>query len=267
MTKFIEGQVITSTGVDLDGESLSREEIRHFYEKMSDNFPLVARHDMSTEPFARAFNKRIEELPNGELAIKVDIEIFNEEEFAKFGGMSIGFIRHGYRFGSGDPVAEITLNNKQFDVEACARQIAAQVGCRFPFEVLERVEKTAAITTAIIVIAASVAVQTLGGFFRAFGAELYEIVKRLLRRDRSNAPAEIHYHLHLHSSTRTPVVVLAVDPACTAADLRQLDQGAILTAIQVAGGVQNLQRIAGTIQPGGKVVILHIIDAQGRPIT
>lgn len=64
MGRIIREQVITSTGVDLDGESFSRAEIVALFERMSDNQPLVVRHDMSTEPIARSFNKVLKELAN-----------------------------------------------------------------------------------------------------------------------------------------------------------------------------------------------------------
>lgn len=266
MGKIIRGQVITTTELDLDGEQLSEEEITRLYEGLSDDLPMVVRHDMSTEPIARSFNRRLERLPNGDLAIKVDMEIFNEAEFAKFGGMSIGFSRHYYHVGTGEPLAAITLNTRQFDVNAAAADVQSALDGRFAVLVVERVEKAAVLTTAIIAIASFIAGQTFSGFFNAVGAELYALVKKLRRKDEPDQLSEVHFHLHLHESKPTPVVVLSVDPAATVNDVREINERPILNAISTAGGMDNLQRLVGRLHPAGDVEITYIVDSQGRPI-
>lgn len=259
---------MTTTELDLHGERFTPDEIRYLFDRMDDGMPLVVLHDMSTEPIARSFNKQLKELPSGELAITVDIEVFNEEAFAKFGGMSIGLVRQVYPVGRGEFAAALTLNTRQFDVLGAARALGAELGHRHRFEVAERVEKAAEVVTAIVVIAGFVGLKVLESFIGGVGSDLYTFVKnKLRRRDDQAAPIEVHFHLHLHDETKIPVVVLNVPQNTTADDLKSVNAAAIREVIAAAGGEQNVQRVVGAISPTGDVKVSYVVDSQGRPIT
>jgi hypothetical protein len=86
-----ERQTVASTSLDSHGDRISSEELRMLFDQWRENTPAGVMHDLSQPPVCRAFNKRIEALPDGELALKVDLEVLDEAEFAKFGGFSISF--------------------------------------------------------------------------------------------------------------------------------------------------------------------------------
>jgi len=180
--------------------------------------------------------------------------------------MSVGLTRNVYDFGSGVPAAAVTLNTRQFDVAAAGKQLAELVDGRFAFQVVERVEKAAVIVAAIIVVVGFVATKMFESFFAEAGKDLYTYVKQLRRRDTPAAPVEVHFHLFLHQTSKTPVVVLAVDQGVSPQDLSDLDAGPIRDAIAAAGGEGNLQRVVGTVAPGGGVKVSYLVDSQGRPI-
>jgi hypothetical protein len=267
MTRIIREQVITTSGPDLDGPGFTRDEIRYIFEKMPESAPLIARHDMTTEPIARSYNKRLKELSNGELAVTVDIEVFNEAAFGQFGGMSIGLVRSVMVVGNGPGEGAITVNTKQFDAAWLAKELDAELGSKYRVEVVERVEKTAELTAAIVVVAGFVGLKILESFIGGVGADLYAFVKsRLRRRDDPAAPIQVHIHLHLHHEEKTPVVVLNVAPDVTADQLRALNADAIREAIARAGGESNVQRVVASIAPDNVIDVAYLVDAQGRPI-
>jgi hypothetical protein len=269
MGRIIKGQVLTSTGLDTDGESFTREEIRLLFQRMSKtSSPLVSRHDMSTAPIARSFNKQLVELPNGELAITMDLEIFDEEEFSKFGGFSIGLVRNVYPVGSGRTLAAVTLNTRQFNVAEAAEQLAEALSDRYAIQVVERVEKAAELVAAIVVIAGFAAVKTIEGFLSGVGADLYDAVKtKLRRRDVPDAPIQVHFHLHIHEEQKLPVIVLTAPETLTSAILKTVSAEPLRAAIESAGGEDSIQRIVGSIDSNDKIKVGCIVDAQGRPIS
>ena len=179
MGRIIKGQVLATTGLDADRESLSERELTELFVQMSDEFPSTVSHDLSQSPVVRAFNKRLERLPNGDLAIKVDLEVFDEQAFARYGGMSIGFYRRHVRFGAGDPVVSVTINSRQFDFDEAVKDASSSIRMR-PMEVVERVEKAFGLETAIITILVTAAAiggiavrEIFSGFFNSMGADLY----------------------------------------------------------------------------------------------
>ena len=146
---------------------------------------------------------------------------------------------------------------------AVAEQLSSQVAGRYPFEVVERVEKAEGLITAIIVIAGFVAKKTFGAFFNEAGKDMYAFVKNLRRRDSPSAPAEVQFHLHLHEASKMPVVVLNIDQTVAPKDLNNIDEASIRRAIASAGGEQNLQRLVGIVKLGGEVEVPYLVDAQG----
>jgi hypothetical protein len=103
MGRVITGQIIASTHLDLIGERLTREELQQLFSQIPQEWVSAVGHDLSRPPIIRGFNKRLEELPDGELAITLDIEVLDEEAFREMGGFSIAFTRETIRFGDGEP--------------------------------------------------------------------------------------------------------------------------------------------------------------------
>jgi hypothetical protein len=242
MNRVIEGQVITTTHVDSHGECISREEMIALFNSRPPNRLMGNNHDLSKSPVCRSFNDRLEEMSDGELAWKADIEVFDEEAFSKFGGFSIGFTRRHVRFGNGIVEAKVTINTRQFDFETAVAEVEQTVKSRsngdgaeglvrspHVVELVERVEKADEITKAIITISTFVSLNMAGGFFKAIGASLFEAAKRLRRKDAPMAPSEIHFHLHLEPERKIPMVLLVIDPACDVTDVRNLRSRAKIT--------------------------------------
>jgi len=264
MGRIIDGQTITSTHLDSHGERITREEMFALFNNRPARSPMGDNHNLSRLPVCRSFNDRLEELPDGELAWKVDIEVFDEEAFSKFGGFSIGFTRRHIRFGNGDVEAKLTINTRQFDFEQAAQVVRQVVPRPHVFEVVERIEKADAITVAIIAISTYVALEISGGFFKAIGASLFEAAKKLCRKDVPAAPTEIHYHLHLAPKRVLPIVVLAVDPACELSDVRNVTEESIRKAIQNHVPLQELERAVAAIRPGGEIDLQFVTNQDGE---
>jgi hypothetical protein len=266
MGRIITGQTVASTHLDSHGERISPDELRHLFEQWKD-VPAGVAHDLSRPPACRTFNVRMEALPDGELALKVDLEVLNEEEFAKFGGFSISFTRRHAQVGDGTVEAEISVNSRQFDFEAVVSEIQSAITPPHTIEVVERVEKgdMLTVTAAIVVIEVFwVLQQTLKGFFNAAGGSLFEAVRRLRRKDESGAATAVQFHLHLHQERRVPVLILVVDPECTAADVRAVNEAATLEMLQTRVAASDVQRAVANLSPGGKVELRVVVDRNGN---
>jgi len=89
--KTIRSQTIASTGLDSHGESIPREELERLFEQMPDPWLLFDNHDPSKCPIARAYNKNLVQLGNGNWGICADVDIFDESKLSEYGGFSISF--------------------------------------------------------------------------------------------------------------------------------------------------------------------------------
>jgi hypothetical protein len=271
MGRIVEGQIITTTHVDSHGERLSREEIVAMFSRRSPQRAMGNNHNLARLPIARSFNDRLEELPDGELAWKVDVEVFDEDAFAQFGGVSIAFTRRHVRLGKGDVVAKLTLNTRQFDYEAAVDEVNRTVARRHVVEVVEKVEKADVVTVAIIAITSFVGAEIAGGFFKAIGASLFEAAKKLRRKDipsGAEAPSAtvVHFHFHLDAERKTPMLLLAVDPECTVEDIRDLTENAVLDTVSNLVPLNRVGRAAAIIRRGGRVELQYATNENGEII-
>ena len=221
-------------------------------------------HNLSKLPIARSFNDRLEELPDGELAWKVDIEVFDEQAWAQFGGVSIAFTRRHFRLGKSEPVAKLTLNTRQFDFDIAVEEVNRIIARRHVVEVVEKVEKADVVTVAIIAIASFIGVEIAGGFFKAIGASLFEAAKKLRRKDFPAAATEVHFHLHLQPERKIPMLLLAVDPECTVADINELSESAVLASVTDVVPLDGLGRAVAIVRPGGNVELQYATNENGE---
>ena len=105
MGRIIRNQLITSTHQDLAGEKLSHELVRSLFKQIVRNgLRSGVEHDLSQSPITRMLDARLEELPDGELAIKLDLEVLDERRYRELGGYSISFTRTTRRYGRGAPL-------------------------------------------------------------------------------------------------------------------------------------------------------------------
>lgn len=264
MSRVIEAQIITTTHIDSHGERISREEMIALFNRRSPHRAMGDNHNLSKLPIGRSFNDRLEELPDGELAWKVDIEVFDEEAFGQFGGFSIAFTRRHVRLGKGEVVAKLTLNARQFDFDGAVEEVNRSIARRHVVEVVEKVEKADVVTIAIIAIASFIGVEVAGGFFKAIGASLFEAAKKLRRKDTPAAATEVHFHLHLQSERKIPMLLLAVDPECTVDDVSGLSESSVLAAVADLVPLNQLGRAVAVVHPGGNVDLQYATNEGGE---
>jgi hypothetical protein len=87
--RTIKGQTKASTNLDLHGDKITKEELLSLFNQMPAEQAVNLDHDLSKMIVGRMYNKQFVETEEGEFSIKVDVDVFNEEEFAKRGGFSI----------------------------------------------------------------------------------------------------------------------------------------------------------------------------------
>ena len=251
MGRIIRGQVITSTALDSHGERLSRETIETLFQQLPEVSLSFRNHDMSVQPVCRGFNKRLQELPTGELAIALDLEVLDEEEFKSTGGYSIAFTNRTIQFGS-DPAVKVLVNPRQFPFEEIAEEIGQLLPPGESVDVTERIEKTGIHETVAIFVILFVAGEIAKGFFSKVGGELFDYLKK---RRTGNPPTEPMIHLQTAIEVRkSPVVLLLVaDPATPPWDLAQVDVDAITAQVETLAGTADIQRGVGIIRPGPTV--------------
>jgi hypothetical protein len=169
--------------------------------------------------------------------------------FSAFGGFSIAFTRGSVRFGPNPAVAK-------------------EIGDLLPqgesLDVTERIEKTAVLEAAIIVVT-FIAGAAAKGFLGKVGGELFDYLKK--RRSHAS-PAEPTIHLHVTCEIRQrPVVLLLVaDPLASPSDLAGVDLEALMARVEAFAAGAEIQRAVGIIRPGGSVELCFVMLPSGRTI-
>ncbi len=261
MRRIIRGQVIASTALDSHGERLSREAIETLFQQLPEVSFSFRNHDTSVQPVSRGFNKRLQELPSGELAIALDLEVLNEEAFKSTGGYSIAFTGRTIQFGS-DPAVRVLVNPRQFPFEEIAEDIAQLLPPDESIDVTERIEKTGILETAAIIVILFVAGEIAKGFFSKVGSELFDYLKK---RCTGNPPTEPRIHLQTTIEIRnSPVVLLLVaDPTTPPGHLAKIDVETITAQVELLAGAVDIRRGVGVIRPGPTVEMSFVVGADG----
>lgn len=249
--RIIRGQTIASTHADNSGERLSPEELRHLFEQIDERTVNTSAHDMSLRPICHGFNKRLVQLPDGELSIKMDIEILDEDAFARMGGFSIAFTRRTIRFGdSSSADLRVLVNPRQFDLDQVARLVSPALPRGLTVDVTERVEK-GQIDTAIVVVVVYLGAKVLDGMFSAIGETLWSRLRQLRRIDRPTDPQTLQLIIVVPDhSTR---IVLTISDAVSAIELAQLDLSQVIKETEKIVSEQGVDRIVGIVEPGPSV--------------
>jgi len=264
MGRIIRGQTIASTHTDSSGDKIPREQLRELFLQIPDEYIGTSHHDFSGKPFSKGFNKQLVDLPDGELAIQMDIEILDEYTFSKMGGFSIAYTRNTLRCGRGEPIVNILLNPIQFDVHKAAETIERIIPNGTTVDVTERVEKAGIFVTAIIIIVVGALLKIVDGFLNAAGANIYNALKNLRRKDTGEGDTIIHLHLNIMIESIPILVVLVVSQEIEAHDIAKLKLEKLASEIQRIPEITSFSRIVGEICPGGEFYLDRAVKKDGQ---
>lgn len=264
MGKIIRGQTIASTHTDLSGDKIPKDKLRELFSQIPEVWIGTSNHDLSRGPFSKGFNKQLVELPDGELAIKMDIEIFDEESFKRMGGFSIEYTRGTLRCGKGEPSINILLNPLQFDVQEAAEIIVKIIPDETAVDVTERVEKAGILVTAIIIIVIGALLKIADGFLNAAGADLYNALKSIRRKDQGTGDTIIHLHLNIEIEKQPILIVMVASPKIKAHDMTKLKLENLASEIKLLPEVASCTRIVGELNPGGKFYLDRAVKIDGQ---
>jgi hypothetical protein len=265
MARVIEGHVIASTHLDLDGERIPHSTLRKLFTELPDPWILNREHDLSRPPVGKGFNKRLEPQPDGELAIKMDIEVWDESLLEVPGrGISIAFQRTSTRLGMGAPDLNVLMNPRQFDYKVTVDDIARLRPQNLTVEVTERVEKAWIQDAAIITLVVYVGDKILGGALGVLGRNVIEYLMRRGRKDSPGKPVELHFHFHVNG--QPSMNLWKVDREVSIDELVSIPLeklGEIPSAISRREG---LVRVAGRLLPGNRLQVDYAIYSDGEII-
>jgi hypothetical protein len=235
---------------------------------MPQDLVMCVQHNAARRPVCRAFNQRLVELPDGELALVADIEVLDEETFATFGGYSVGLLGRSHRIGTGTLFCEIYLNARQFDLEATAREFTPLVPPGTAIDITEQHQKAYEdlVAIAVLVLSAkavlSAAEATWTGFWNAYGAHLLQRTLSLKRTDSPTAPTQ--GQVILDAAPSRAKLILAFAPNVTQADFARLDMQILSKYLLALPNLQTVDRVVATVHPGPNLHIEFLVHLDGR---
>jgi hypothetical protein len=256
MGRIIEGQIIASTNVDKRGDRITPNELRGLLMQMPDERFLSLDHDPRVPPVARAFNTRVEQLENGEFAIKSDIEVFDEDVYATLRGFSISFTQRDPDVqGDHDlDTAIINFNPGQLS-RASLEEIVRTDPLAGRVALSERSDRS--LVAAVVLIWAVVS----HGFWDEAGKDLYRLCRRLVAGATSKqGPTEAG--VMITRTDQRPEIVIALpledngpDPVFSCDDL-------VERAKRLAPGSE-IVKIVASVDDSGEGKIDFVVDRHG----
>lgn len=269
MAKVILGQIIASTALDAHGERLTKGQLEDFFVQTPERFLMNQQHDWSKPPVALAYNKRFEQLPNGEYAIKVDMEVFDEVTLGQYGGVSLAFTRRAGRYSARadrEPEVVLSYNPRQFASDR-VHQIVNDVGDSVAIDIEERAEKAVEPTVILLLkfVSQALAAKFLGE--AAMGG--FRILRQKIHNLAFSAPAsgrtprvQLIFEIP-RSGGRTEVLI-----EISASDLAEeasLSVGSALLFVQGKVGDSAIARVAiRSISDSPRWEILYFITDDGE---
>lgn len=258
--RILRDQILASTHMDRSGDRIPREALRKLYDQLDPQTMSGVIHDISRPPVVRVVAKRLEELPDGELAIKIDYEILDEEVFAEMGGFSISFVRGVFRSGSGTPSFRVLVNPEQFDIKDTVKSLEEAVPPQITFDVAERVEKAIGVPEAILIVSLWLGGEILKGFLASVGAGLLEKLRSLRRRDGNTSRPRVQIAFYHDREAVQPDVVLCIPDSVDPRAIEKLDVLKLDIIRAESGGC----RVVCVLEPSGDITTQHRIDGSPK---
>jgi len=250
----------------LHGERLTPVQLELFFQQLPEASFAYNAHDQAKPPVAKGYNKRLERLPNGVLALVLDIEVLDEEAFGQAGGFSIAYTRRTARVGSGEPSFRILINPQQFDFDALVEAVTTSTSIDVTVDVTERVEKAEAGQAAFIILAVlltDAVRETWRGYWNAAGSSLFEHLRKLPRKDKPGGTTNLRLQIDVALAADRTQVILFVEPEVRAGELAELDLASIRGAVEAVNREQSLDKLIGRVQRGPRIEYEYSIDRTG----
>lgn len=208
----IKDQIISSTKEDLQGDKLSKEELKYLFDQLPEEQELKQEHHLSLPPLGKMYNKKFVKIENGEYAIKVDIDILSQEHIKNMGGFSISYTKQKLTVNpkkEGD--ITVFFNPHYFDKEDI-KGIVNLSDDSIQIDAVELYQK--GLETAAVIVLAFVTTAFLNGFFSKQGADLYDSLKQNLkelaekRKSKFNSDTIFHITVYVPiNSNKTKVII------------------------------------------------------------
>lgn len=175
MSIVIRGQILITTNMDRHGEQLSKDELFRCFNQMPDTRYLSPDHDQSKPPIGKAINKQFIQLPSGEYAITMDVEIFDEKNLEKYKGFSVAYTKNGFvKHLTESPKIRILYNPRIYESKAIEELVSLEGSHNVAF--LELHEKAYDVTAAKVIVS-FISLAVASGFFGEIGADIYKSLK------------------------------------------------------------------------------------------
>ncbi|MFH2048600.1 MAG: hypothetical protein ABIJ12_04050 [bacterium] len=270
--KTIMGQVMTSEGTDLQGDIITEEEIRIIFDKIPETVILNQEHDNTKLPPGIAYNKRLEKLNDGKLAIKMDIDLYDDAIEIDFKGVSITFRRYKIE----DTFKENPDINFRYNPRNIDRYYLSSIKNLSSNELkigFCEVEEKGMLETVIIVVTFASS-YIAKGFFENIGADIYKKLKSNIYntgvkfKDEKNKTLVYHFKFQFDFNSQ-PVEIYVKCPYTSLELILQngLDTDTIMNFLKEYLGNSFVMRVI--IEPCNEKPywkIIHIIDSEGKAI-
>lgn len=178
--KIIKGQIVASTSIDAHGDKLTKEQLFFLFMQIPQEFILNQQHDLSKPPIGRIYNKRFVEISDREFAIKVDVDVFDEELFEEMRSFSISYTGERLTLNpSSRADIEILFNPLIFSREDMLSLIKISDET-IQIDAIELKQK--ALEPITVLILKFVLISAAIGFFGKLGSDVYDVLKAKLRQ-------------------------------------------------------------------------------------
>lgn len=250
MARIIKGQIVASTALDAHGERLTVAELARFASEMPSSRLLNVNHELTRPPVARAFNNRLDELPDGTAVIRCDVEVLDEAQVADLTGMSISFHRQ-----PDTPSAEVMVSfNPKFVERARLERLVADDDLAERVTLAERSER--ALIPTLLVIYVIVA----KGFWNEAGADLYRLCKRLAQNAFADRGGELV--LWIKAEEGCPEILVRL-PTDLVDSVVPIDVQVLAGEAQALAPGNSIIKIVAAMTPGGTARIEFAVDDRG----
>ena len=270
--KTITGWIAASTNRDSAKPIVSEEDLLQLFNTMPDPHILNRDHDESLPPAGKAYNKRIERQKNGDLAILVDVDLYDENLLLPTCGLSVSTTHITYTDGSGrSPAATVYYDDKVFGNEFW-KEI---VGCsdnKTCIYAVPKVDRDAG--TSLIVVLSFISLPILHGFLGGIGSDAYNRLKQIFSNKQKDIDTTVGGAICYHLKTIYKVdqfsveVLIAVPPKMISSTPNSTHDLQSLTPFldKYVGASRIYRIVVEPIQIHPYWHIIQIVDMDGKAI-